>query len=144
MNILECYNNWAKIDVNVLVLDTIEANQELIIDTITEKQLFQHGEDGNGEKLPLPYAEKTQMIKRAKGQPIDRITLKDTGDFYASMVMVRQADSVRTYFTDYKSDRLYKDWGAEIGSISKRNLGEIVDSDIKEDFIRSLREKLNL
>ena len=128
----------------MLVLDAIEANKELIIDTITEKQLFQHGEDGNGEKLPLPYAEKTQMIKRAKGQPIDRITLKDTGDFYASMVMVRQADSVRTYFTDYKSDRLYKDWGAEIGSISKRNLGEIVDSDIKEDFIRSLREKLNL
>ena len=128
----------------MLVLDAIEANKELIIDTITENQLFEHGEDGDGDKLPLPYAEKTQMIKKAKGQPINRITLKDTGDFYASMVMVRQVDAVRTYFTDYKAEKLYKDWGVEIGSISKKNLSEIVDSDIKEDFIRSLREKLNL
>lgn len=64
--------------------DSINKNNEFIEDGITQKQLFERGEDGKGKKL-RGYARTTIAIKRRKGQPTDRTTLKDTGAFYKSL-----------------------------------------------------------
>ena len=81
------------------VLDTLlslEGKEDQIIEEITnqketqeflifvlQEQLFQSGEDGLGNSLGS-YTPLTVSIKKRKGQPTDRITLKDTGDFYKS------------------------------------------------------------
>ena len=56
--------------------------QEFLI-FVLQEQLFQSGEDGLGNTLG-DYTPFTVSVKRSKGQPTDRITLKDTGDFYKS------------------------------------------------------------
>jgi len=56
--------------------------QDFLIKALQD-QLFETGADGNGESLGK-YSFFTAQIKRAKGQPTDRITLVDTGDFYES------------------------------------------------------------
>jgi hypothetical protein len=74
----------------------LEGKEEAIIQQITDmpstkqfivfvlqEQLFQSGEDGLGNSLGS-YKPSTIKIKIAKGQAIDRVTLKDTGDFYKS------------------------------------------------------------
>ena len=56
--------------------------QDFLIDTLQD-QLFTTGEDGDGVSLGN-YSPITIKIKKRKGQPTDRITLKDTGAFYDS------------------------------------------------------------
>ncbi len=56
--------------------------QDFLIDTLQD-QLFTTGEDDDGVSLG-DYSPITVKIKKRKGQPTDRITLKDTGAFYDS------------------------------------------------------------
>lgn len=48
---------------------------------IQKNQLF-GGLNRDDKDITPSYHPKTIQIKAAKGQPIDRVTLKDTGDFY--------------------------------------------------------------
>ena len=65
---------------------SIEANGNFIVDSITQKQLFERGEDGDGKKL-LGYTRTTIRIKVAKGQPFDRTTLRDENEFHPSIMI---------------------------------------------------------
>lgn len=60
--------------------------QEFLI-FVLQEQLFQTGEDGKGIAIGM-YSPFTIAIKKRKGQPTDRVTLKDTGDFYRSYVII--------------------------------------------------------
>jgi len=60
-----------------------------------EKQkarLYNKGEDVEGQKfktnLGNPYSQNTINIKKTKGQPTDRVTFKDEGEFYLSMKII--------------------------------------------------------
>lgn len=55
--------------------------------TNTQEQLFTLGQDSNAQSLGS-YAESTKRIKIRKRQPIDRVTLKDTGAFYESITVI--------------------------------------------------------
>lgn len=46
-----------------------------------QEQMFQGKKKTGGAIKPF-YKPVTKRIKKAKGQPTDRVTLKDTGDFY--------------------------------------------------------------
>jgi hypothetical protein len=54
----------------------------VIKDYVINKQLFREGMDGDGEKLP-GYKRTTIRLKIIKGDPADRMTLRDTGEFYS-------------------------------------------------------------
>jgi hypothetical protein len=55
------------------------------------QEQLQAGIDGTGKKMKTfgaligVYSPFTEVIKQSKGQPTDKVTLKDTGDFYRSM-----------------------------------------------------------
>ena len=57
--------------------------EALVIELNTDVQLFEQGIDANEQSLG-EYTAFTKELKKQKGQPTDRITLKDTGDFYKS------------------------------------------------------------
>ena len=65
--------------------------QNFIIDLNTEgkptSQLFEKGEDSLGVSLG-DYSPFTKAIKAEKGQRLDHITLKDTGDFYETFDVI--------------------------------------------------------
>ncbi len=58
---------------------------DLIVKLNTENQLFK-GIRSDGTEITPPYTGYTISIKTEKNQPTDRVTLKDTGDFYESFV----------------------------------------------------------
>ncbi len=58
---------------------------DLIVKLNTENQLFK-GIRSDGTEITPPYTGYTISIKTEKNQPTDRVTLKDTGDFYDSFV----------------------------------------------------------
>lgn len=60
---------------------------DLIVELNTREQLYNKGVDSTGSNLEDIggfYSFQTVIIKKEKGQPTDRVTLRDTGKFYDS------------------------------------------------------------
>lgn len=73
-----------KDSINVTIQQTVNKTKPLIIDEQTNGQMFK-GEDSQGKQFIPSYALSTKIIKQKKGQPTNRVTLKDTGDLYKSI-----------------------------------------------------------
>jgi hypothetical protein len=80
-----------------------------------EEQLFA-GMNKKGKKIKPPYASSTKRIKNKKGQPTDRVTLKDTGKYYSSifLVVIKGSGIYRTTSSDVKSKWLVEKYGENI------------------------------
>jgi len=70
--------------INPTIEQTVNRTKPLIIDEQTNGQMFK-GEDSNGKQFVPSYALSTKVVKKKKGQPTNRVTLKDTGDLYDSI-----------------------------------------------------------
>ncbi len=73
--------------VNDSIQESINQNKQAIKELQTQEQLYQ-GKDSKGIDIKPAYAESTIKIKRKKGQPTDRVTLFDKGDFYNSLEII--------------------------------------------------------
>ncbi len=134
MNDLERIGNNAKgIDLEQIMFEVFtneEGLTELIIDLNTNEQLFE-GFDSTGRSLVSiggEYADSTKDRKRRKGQPINRVTLKDTGDFYRSFEVVVKNDSVVIKAaTDVgEGYDLMQDWGVDLLGLTDESTGALV------------------
>lgn len=76
-------------------------------------QLFQGIGSDDLEIIPS-YAAKTKAIKTKKGQPIDRVTLRDTGAFYSGITIDVIGEIINVDSTDSKSVDLQQKYGGEI------------------------------
>lgn len=65
------------IDEILLEIANERETQDFVLETLRQ-QLFNEGVEG------FTYAESTIDIKRKKNQPTNRVTLRDTGEFYDS------------------------------------------------------------
>ena len=90
----------------------IEANQD---------QLYELGHNPLGISIGS-YAPKTITIKKDKGQPYDRVTLKDTGDFYAGFHLDADNTGFRISSTDWKTEELLERWGNVFGLTEENRL----------------------
>ena len=69
----------------------------------------------------MPYTPKTIELKEIKGQPTNRVTLRDTGDFYASFKIITEPDKFTIIATDYKTDGLIRKYGRQILGLTDEN-----------------------
>lgn len=72
------------------------------------------GETALGEPIAPPYTPFTVMMKQWKGQPTDRVTLKDTGAFYEGIFVKRSENEIVFGSTDEKTGELTEKYGEEI------------------------------
>jgi hypothetical protein len=104
--------------------------QEFIIQA-NQDQLFLLGEDSNGVKLysfspAQPYSPFTIKEKRLKGQPTDRLTLKDTGDFYDSFVVIPALDGFIQDADAEKDDtNLFEQYGVNVLGLNEFNMDRL-------------------
>ena len=115
--------------------------QKLIIDLNTEEQLYHFGIDSLGRSLGS-YSPFTEQIKRAKGQRVDHITLKDTGEFYRSFkVTVTKTAVVITADPNKEDSNLFDDFGVEIVGLTEESR-EFVINVIQNSFISKTKESI--
>lgn len=100
------------LDVDTISADAIEETAPEMIDA--NRAQMDAGMKADGAEIFPPYAPLTIAIKRMKGQPTDRVTLKDTGSFYAGMSIIVTADQVLSGSGDEKSAKLQEKYGTEI------------------------------
>jgi hypothetical protein len=122
---------------------SIMSARAIIINTITDDQLYEKGIDGRGQSLG-EYANITKEIKKEKGQRYDHITLRDTGDFHSAFTMDATAYGAVIYSKDEKANQLKRLFGAKIYDLTNENQADINHEKIKPNFLKQLRSELHL
>lgn len=118
------------------------AKEREILDYIvllnTDEQLYQ-GVDSQGTPLKEiggDYAPFTKSKKQREGQPTNRITLFDEGDFYNSFkaTAAKKGISIDADYTKPGTD-LRDRWGNELAGLTDESL-----EDLRKEFLPPLRE----
>ncbi len=122
------------------VLECVRENEAVVIDANAEEQLFERGENRLGVSIAdyQPYSPVTVEEKRLRGQPYNRVTLRDTGDFESSFYIRYMDDGFEITASDWKTDDLVRKYGREIFGLNRENLDDLARSYI----LPFLREKL--
>ena len=121
-------------------------NTDMVVELNTEGQLFELGQDESGallENIGGDYATKTKLYKRQQGQPIDRVTLKDTGEFYRSFraEVAYNGDIIINANTIKEGEDLQQRWGKGILGLNKQSK-EKLQNEVRDDIIREVRQIL--
>ena len=114
------------------MINVVGKNREvlnLVVEMNTQDQLFDKGIRANKTKIGK-YSPFTIEMKRAKGQPFNHITLKDTGEFYESFfafvdssgdIEIKTEPIKVDEFTGLETNLLFK-YGEEIVGLTPDNL----------------------
>ncbi|NQY43853.1 MAG: hypothetical protein HRT87_10975 [Legionellales bacterium] len=104
-------------------------------------QLFELGEDSLGDSLGS-YSPFTVEQKKKRGQPTNRITLKDTGEFYSSFNVVPYRGGFTIKANPIKEEsNLYDDFGADIVGLNETNL-QILRDVYKDKVLEEVRKRI--
>jgi len=112
----------------------------VVIDYVTNKQLFQKGIDGSGKKLE-GYTRLTIRYKLQKGQPVDRTTLRDTGAFYHSFKIDIFPDSFRISSNVVYDKYLTKKYGKNILKPTNKKMNEFIRHYVMPDIKKRINEQ---
>lgn len=99
-------------------------NEKEIVAMNTENQLFERGENALGVTIRSyqPYSPVTISIKQKKGQPTNRVTLRDTQAFQNSFFIYPDNKAVWFKARDKKAQKLYDRYGEIFGlTVANRN-----------------------
>lgn len=140
------------LDVDEIAFEIAKTNEfkTLVVKLNTEglptSQLFELGEDSRGrtlESIGGGYSPFTIEEKQNKGQPTDRVTLKDTGDFYLTFRVIPFKGGFVIEADPIKDDtNLFEEWGDDIIGLNEENLQIIIDL-YKEKLLESINNVLS-
>lgn len=114
--------------------------EDVIVEMITQEQLYNSGINGRGVEIAsyAPYASRTIKKKLRKGQPTNRVTLKDTGSLYHSLHIEFDDEGFYVTSSQDKVKYLMEHYGTAIFRLSNQNLKVLLN-----DYVRpSLKEKM--
>jgi signal peptidase I len=104
-----------------------EAEFDKIVPEIEDYNVEQlnSGIRADGKKITPPYKPKTVSIKRKKGQPTDKVTLKDYGDFHSQIRVKKYPTKFELVSYDEKSEKLQDKYTPEILGLTDDNINKI-------------------
>lgn len=127
MTISACCNRyWMAMDGLQDEILRILADMEGTFTDWQRDRLF-HGFYANGEPIVPPYTNFTIRIKASKGQETDRVTLLDTGAFYAGIFAKVEGEELVIDSTDGKSGDLKEKYGDDIFGLLNEEKAESME-----------------
>lgn len=111
----------------IMAVEVAKPLGTLIIELNTHNQLFQSGKDGTGKPIVPKYAAATIKYKRQKGQPVNRVTLRDSGDFHRSFNVRFIDDQIIISANDPKTLALVEKYGEDILGLDDSSLSTLKD-----------------
>lgn len=129
----------------LLLKDIVYDKEDIIISAIADDQLYRRGINGKGRKIMdyAPYTATTIRIKKRKGQPTSRVTLRDTGEFHESMYIVFDAEGFRiTADANDKFRNIITKYGDEIFRLTDKNFTRIIRSHIRKELIKRAKQAI--
>jgi hypothetical protein len=115
--------------------------KDSILDLIRQEQLFEEGIDEEGQIIGY-YSRLTEELSGGSKKAGDPYTLKDTGQFYRSMVVKVLNDSI-VIDANYTKMEDQKWWKIGILGLTEDNLEKYAEM-VRENFILYAREVLDI
>lgn len=133
-----------RLESGALVRKVIEDNDAEICDMNAQEQLYEQGINRLGVDISdyAPYSPITIDIKKLKGQPTNRVTLRDEGDFHSSFYVVATDTSFEVKAKDTKAEHLLSRYGRQILGLTRENLMTLVHEYIYPNLLRDARTML--
>ena len=127
-----------------MIQNIIQEKEAEIIDMNAQEQLFESGENSLGVSIAsyAPYAPITIEIKKMKGQPTNRVTLRDEGDFESSFYLVISDKQFEIKASDWKTEELVKKYGSSILGLTKENIASITWDYIYPELMDTIKKEL--
>lgn len=106
-----------------LIQSIILENEYVITDMNSEDQLYEQGINRLGVNIMdyAPYSPLTIEIKKEKGQPYNRVTLRDEGDFEQSFYVEADMQQFTIKAADWKTEDLIQRYGRQILGLTEEN-----------------------
>lgn len=133
----------------ISALNTDAISEQAITETegefveLNQQQMYA-GVNNDGSDINPQYKARTVRIKNEKGQPTDRVTLKDTGAFYEGMGLEIAGDTIKEFSTDPKNDSLVQKYGPEIFGLGGTYKKEYVQDNLRPVFQQKIEEATGL
>lgn len=121
--------------------EEVEKNADFLTDAIRIQ--LDLGLDGYYNEIQPPYAPRTIKNKIRKGQPTDRVTLKDTGKFYDSLHVEFYNDGFRIVSNDGKSKYLIAKYGEPILRLPNEDFTRFLNYYIRPALAERMKNYLN-
>ena len=124
--------------------EAVRNREAEIVEVITWMQLYNQGINGRGRKIMeyAPYRPITIRIKRKKGQPTNRVTLRDTMDFHDSVYVVFDSEGFYVVAEDGKTDKLIDKYGKDILRLTDENLHAVVRVPVVREVVEQLKQAI--
>lgn len=127
-----------------LIQIIIWENEAYIVDMNAEEQLFEQGINRLGVEISdyAPYSPVTIQIKEAKGQPTNRVTLRDEGDFESSFFLEVGTKQFEIKASDWKTEELIKKYGRQILGLTDENIAILIWQYIYPDLMNEAKKQI--
>ena len=124
-----------------ILSEIIRENEPYIIDMNTQSQLWERGINTAGVEIMdyKPYSPLTIQIKMETGQPYNRVTLHDTGDFYSSFYIETHDDSFDIKASDWKTAGLIRKYDRRILGLTAENKNELAWEYVYPDALDKIK-----
>lgn len=121
--------------------DIIMDKEDVIVSAVADDQMYRRGINGRGVKIAsyAPYTRNTIRIKKRKGQPTTRVTLRDTGDFHLYLGVMYTPEGFYIDSGDKKTDELLEKYGKEILRLTDENFTRIIRSHVRKELIKRIK-----
>lgn len=127
-----------------LIQNIIWDNEAYIVDLNAEEQLYEQGINRLGVEIAdyAPYSPVTIAIKEAKGQPTNRVTLRDEGDFASSFFLEVGDKQFEIKASDFKTEDLIRKYGRQILGLTDENIAILIWQYIYPDLINEAKTQI--
>lgn len=129
---------------NSLLKKAFEEQKQLIIKYNAEDQMYKLGEDSKGSVIRPAYRPATIRLKKAKGQPTNRVTLKDTGRFHKTLTVTPYDNYVEVESNVEYAKYLFKKYGDDVLGVQEELLKDFVKLYVVPKIQEAAKEKLKL
>ena len=133
-----------KDNVNKIVQETFEEYKTLIIDYNADEQMYKLGQDSKGSIIRPSYSPITISIKKKKGQPTDRVTLRDSGKFHKTLIVTPKENYVEISSDLEYAKYLFKRYGDDVLGIQEEILKEFVTRYVVPKIQQDAQQKIGI
>lgn len=111
--LLEALDKWYSLEQSLEEFGLVMVQDGEFSDVVTDLNRNQHsrGERADGSEIEPEYTGYTIRRKIEKGQPYDRVTLEDTGDYHESLRVKIFDSKIEVISGDWKADMLDDKYG---------------------------------
>lgn len=115
-----------------------------ILDANAQEQLYEEGINSIGVDIMdyMPYRPLTIAIKEEKGQPTNRVTLRDEGDFQDSFFLEVSDSQFEIKASDSKTEKLIRKYGRAILGLTDENIRILTWDWIHPELLTKAKEAL--